>query len=252
TSTGFERVHVPSAPADDGNALGAALLACFEDHPARARPRTSPMSPYLGSTLDAEALDRAEALGGLVDVRPRDVPVEAHAARLLAEGRILGWAQGRAELGPRALGHRSILADPRNPKIKDLINGRVKFREEFRPFAPSILEEYGPEYFEDYQPSPYMERTLVFRPEVRAKVPGVVHEDGTGRLQSVRRDWSPSYHALIEHFRVLTGVPLVLNTSFNVMGKPIIHTVEDALAVFHTTGLDALVLEDRVYEKRRH
>jgi carbamoyltransferase len=175
--------------------------------------------------------------------------VSRRTAELLAQGRIVGWMQGRAELGPRALGHRSILADPRRPDMKDRINSAVKFREEFRPFAPSILHEHGPEYFERYQDSPYMERALVFRPEVREKVPAVVHVDGTGRLQSVRREWCERFHQLLTDFHGITGVPLLLNTSFNVMGKPLVHSVEDAVAAFLTTGLDALVIDDYLIEK---
>jgi carbamoyltransferase len=133
--------------------------------------------------------------------------------------------------------------------MKDRINDRVKFREEFRPFAPSILHEHGPEWFEDYQYGPYMERTLVFRPEVRTRVPAVVHEDATGRLQSVTRELNPRYYDLISAFHGLTGVPIVLNTSFNVMGKPIVHSVEDAIAVFATSGLDALAIDDYLIEK---
>lgn len=131
-----------------------------------------------------------------------------------------------------------------------MLNDRVKFREEFRPFAPSILHEFGPEYFERYQESPYMDRTLRFREEVADRVPGVVHADRTGRLQTVKREWNERYHDLIRAFYDLTGIPIVLNTSFNVMGKPIIHSVEDALAVFYTSGLDALIIEDELIEKQ--
>jgi carbamoyltransferase len=133
--------------------------------------------------------------------------------------------------------------------MKDRINATVKFREEFRPFAPSILHEFGAEYFYDYQESPYMERTLTLREEVRSRIPAVVHVDNTGRLQTVKREWNERYYDLIEAFRRLTGIPIVLNTSFNVMGKPIIHSVEDAVAVFLTSGLDALVIGDHVFEK---
>ncbi|HSS02906.1 MAG TPA: carbamoyltransferase C-terminal domain-containing protein [Kofleriaceae bacterium] len=129
------------------------------------------------------------------------------------------------------------------------MNARVKFREEFRPLAPSILHDHGPAYFDNYQESPYMERTLRFRDDVKTRVPGVVHVDGTGRLQTVKREWNEPYWALITRFHELTGLPLVLNTSFNVMGKPIVHSVEDALAAFFTTGLDALFIEDWVLEK---
>ena len=145
--------------------------------------------------------------------------------------------------------NRSILADPRSPEVKEKINARVKFREEYRPFAPSILHEYGNEYFENYQESPYMERTLKFRKEVYDKVPGVVHVDGTGRLHTVKKEWNEKYHRLITEFYKLTGIPVLLNTSFNVMGKPIVHSVEDAIAVFYTSGLDALVIEDKLFIK---
>jgi carbamoyltransferase len=172
-------------------------------------------------------------------------------AKLIAEGKIVGWVQGRAEFGPRALGNRSILADPRQLNIKDKINALVKFREEFRPFAPSILHEFGPTYFDNYQETPYMERALKFKEEVKHQIPGVVHIDGTGRLQSVRYDYNPKYYNLIKAFHELTGIPILLNTSFNVMGKPIIHSIEDAIAVFMTSGLDVLVIEDKMFVKNQ-
>ena len=246
--TPFRELHVPSAPADDGTALGAALLAFYADHP-EAVPLGGPATPYLGSSLDPGALDRLLRFGGLGGVERLGEEAPARAAELLARGRIVGWVQGAAEYGPRALGNRSILADPRPADMKDRINDGVKFREEFRPFAPAILDAHGAEYFRGYQTSPYMDRTLVFRPEVRNRVPAVVHVNGTGRLQSVRREWNPRFHDLIAAFHAATGVPLVLNTSFNVMGKPIMHSVEDALGVFFTTGLDALFVEDYLLQK---
>ena len=246
-NTPFERLHVFAAPADDGNAVGAALLAHREDHPDHRRiPRVQ--QPYLGSPISARGLENLHDYGGFARV-DRGPEVHVRAAALLAGGKILGWMQGRAELGPRALGNRSILADPRPGEMKDRINARVKFREEFRPFAPSILHEFGDQYFTDYQPSPYMERTLEFRADVRERVPAVVHRDGTGRLQSVTREGNARFHELISAFHQRTGVPLVLNTSFNVMGKPIIHSIEDAVAVFCTSGIDALVIDDTIIEK---
>lgn len=247
-NTPFHQLHVFCAPADDGNAVGAALLAFYDDHPNAAAPQQL-MLPYLGSRLSTESLTMLERFGQGMTMRrcPNDVCQQT--AKLLADGKIIGWAQGRAEFGPRALGNRSILADPRQPEIKAVLNDRVKFREEFRPFAPSILHEYGPEYFENYAESPYMERTLRFRQEVINRVPGVVHVDGTGRLQSVKEDWNARYYHLIREFHSLTGVPLLVNTSFNVMGKPIIHSVEDAVSVLMTSGLDAIVLEDLIIEK---
>jgi carbamoyltransferase len=247
--TPFRSLYVPPAPADDGSALGAAWAAWRADHPDLAPPR-GPLSPYLGSLMDDEALGRlARHAGGLaVEVLPEDRLCE-ETAHLLADGKLVAWVQGRAEFGPRALGNRSILADPRNPGMKDQINARVKFREEYRPFAPSILPEYGADYFEDYRESPYMERALKFRGEVVERVPAVVHVDRTGRLQTVRREWNPRFHRLLEAFHAHTGVPLLLNTSFNVMGKPIVHAVEDAIGVFMTSGLDALVIGDHLFRK---
>lgn len=245
--TPFRRLYVPSAPADDGNAVGAALLACQEDR--AAQHAATPLSPYLGSPVSTDTLDKAERFGRLGFRSLDDGGVIKRTAELLAAGKIVGWVQGRAEFGPRALGNRSILADPRSPHIKKRLNETVKFREGFRPYAPAILHEYGDEYFENYQESPYMERALCFRKEVCDRIPGVVHIDGTGRLQTVKREWNEKFYRLLSVFKDLTGIPLLLNTSFNVRGKPIIHTVEDALAVFHTSDLDVLVIGNRLLEK---
>lgn len=245
--TNFENLHVYSAPGDDGNALGAALLAFNDDQPNRIQP--SLQTPYLGSNIKEETLDNIKAFSQLPYIQTNSTNIIKIAAKMLSEQKIIGWVQGNAEFGPRALGNRSILADPSSPLMKDKINSRVKFREEFRPFAPSILHNHGDQYFHNYQDSPYMERTLAFRKTVTKRVPAVVHIDGTGRLQSVRKDWNPKYHALIEEFFELTGIPLLLNTSFNVMGKPIIHSAEDALTVFHTSGLDAIFIENTIFIK---
>jgi carbamoyltransferase len=248
-ATRFERLSVPCAPADDGNAVGAALLAYYEDHPAE-RPRPGFQTPYLGSAIARSTLERAASSRALPHVRrSNSAELCREVALRLSVGEIVGWVQGRAEFGPRALGHRSILADPRDPAMKDRINAVVKLREGFRPFAPAVLAEHAATYFENYQPSPYMERALRFRPEVRARVPAVVHVDGTGRLQTVTRRDNPLFHALLTAFDDVTGVPMLLNTSFNVMGKPIVHSVEDALAVFTTSALDALVIDDYLFAK---
>ncbi len=244
---GVAALHVPSAPADDGNAIGAAWLALAADRPDW-RPAAGPASPYLGSSIGTEAFERLPAsLGRLRRLAPAAM-VEA-AADILAEGRLLGWAQGRAEFGPRALGNRSILADPRPADAKDLLNAKVKYREAFRPFAPSILAAHGPDWFEEYQDSPFMERTLRWRAAMRSRVPAVVHADGTGRLQSVTAERNPLYAALIEAFARRTGVPILLNTSFNVMGRPILHSAEDAILMFATTGLDAIAVGEWLLEK---
>jgi carbamoyltransferase len=244
----FEKLFVPSAPADDGNALGAAMMAFYEDN-EKAKPTPGFQSPYLGSSVDTKPIQRIVQMGwgGNISHLPKSVAAEA--AQRLADGQLIGWVQGRAEFGPRALGNRSILADARPADAKDKINAKVKYREAFRPFAPSILHEHGAEWFEDYQESPYMERTLKFKPNMRDKVPAVVHADGTGRLQSVKREWNQRYYDLISAFNALTGVPLILNTSFNIMGKPILHSAEDALQMLHTTGLDAVIIEDWLISK---
>jgi len=246
--TPFKNAYLFSAPGDDGNSIGAALLGFYEDHADKQRIPAF-QSPYLGSSIAADKLKALKKYGPGSRMRESDENISAIAANYLAEGKIIGWVQGRAEFGPRALGNRSILADPRSEFIKDRINADVKFREAFRPFAPSILHEYGADYFENYQETPYMERTLKFKQAVLDKVPGVVHVDGTGRLQTVKRSWNNAFYELIDAFYRLTGIPLVLNTSFNVMGKPIIHTAEDALAVFYTSGLDVLIIEDMIIEK---
>ncbi|MGR9105905.1 MAG: carbamoyltransferase family protein [Gammaproteobacteria bacterium] len=247
-ATPFKKLFVPSAPADDGTALGAALLAFCQDHPER-QFNSQQGSPYLGSEIPENRLRRFVQISNTPNVFHFPGSVHVETAKCLSRGQLVGWVQGKAEFGPRSLGNRSILADPRPSTMKDNINARVKFREEFRPFAPSILHEFGPEYFENYQESPYMERTLPFRAEVRAKVPAVVHVNGTGRLQSVTEQSNPKFHALIRAFYDLTGIPILLNTSFNVMGKPIIHSIEDALSVFYTSGLDVLVIHDYLIKK---
>jgi carbamoyltransferase len=239
--TRFTHLHVPSAPADDGNAVGAAWLAYNEDHPTWQRP-CEILSPYLGSHVSTEPLERMQAWEKRLVHRPQTIIEDT--ARLLTEGKLVGWVQGRAEFGPRSLGNRTILADPRPHDAKDLLNAKVKYREAFRPFAPSVLAEDAPEWFENFQDSPYMERTLRWREDKRALVPAVVHEDFTGRLQCVTPERNARYAALLLAFKQLTGVPVLLNTSFNVMGKPILHTTEDALLMFYTCGLDALVIEN--------
>jgi carbamoyltransferase len=173
----------------------------------------------------------------------------AEAAELLAGSKIVGWFQGRAEVGPRALGARSILADPRRADMKDVVNERVKHREGFRPFAPAVLDERGAEYFEGYYPNPFMLLVLPIRPDKRAEIPAVTHVDGTGRLQSVARASNPAFYRLIEEFDRRTGVPVILNTSYNLRGEPIVHRPEEAIADFLTTGMEALLLGNFLVEK---
>lgn len=255
--SGFKNLYVPPAPSDDGNAVGAALLAYRQDHPHHPQTRPQPQrsaraihSPFLGSRIDEKELGQFAAnasMLGHVDVAPGEI--SEYVAEALAQGCVVGWVQGRAEFGPRSLGNRSILADPRDASMKDRINAIVKFREGFRPFAPSILDEYGDEYFEDYSFTPYMEKTLKIRPHLRERIPAVCHVDGTGRLQSVTAGLNPRFHALIEAFRRRTGVPVVLNTSLNVMGKPIVHSAADAVGIYLSSRIDMLVIDDWVFRK---
>jgi carbamoyltransferase len=169
-------------------------------------------------------------------------------AAIIADGKILGWFQGRAEWGPRALGNRSIVADPRRPEMKDILNRRIKHREIFRPFAPSILAERTGEWFERSYPSPFMTLAYAVRPEKRDKIPAPTHVDGTGRLQTVTRQANPRYWQLIKAFERITGVPVVLNTSFN-DNEPIVCHPAEALDCFLRTQMDALVLGDFLITK---
>lgn len=178
-------------------------------------------------SLAVKALEREELLEQVVDA--------------LCEGKVIGWFQGRMEFGARALGNRSILADPRHADMRDILNLKIKLRESFRPFAPSILEEAVEEYFTVSESAPFMERVLTIRPQMRSLIPAVTHVDGSGRLQTVSRETNPLYWDLIDAFRQRTGVPMLLNTSFN-ENEPIVCTPEEAIECFLRTGMDILVL----------
>lgn len=244
----FKNLYIPSAPGDDGNGLGAALYSYYKENPSPVSMHQE-LEPYLGSEIQLSENNALFKHGKLSSIRHLPDSIFRETARLLAQGKLVGWVQGRAEFGPRALGNRSILADPRSPYMKDKINARVKLREPFRPFAPSILHEYGEEYFRDYQDSPFMERTLRYQKEAKKIVPAVVHANNTGRLQSVTERRNPDFYRLIKEFHAITGVPVLLNTSFNIMGKPIIHSLQDAISMFFTSGLDVLVIGDYLIEK---
>jgi carbamoyltransferase len=243
--TPFEHLFIQPAAGDAGNALGAALHVW---HQQLGRPRTWRMDhAFFGPEYSPGELKQVLASRKLAF---REVPdPEGAAAALLSRSKIVGWFQGRAEVGPRALGARSILADPRRAEMKDIVNAEVKHREGFRPFAPSVLDERGAEYFEGYYPNPFMLLVLPIREDKREVIPAVTHVDGSGRLQSVIREGNPAYYRLIEEFDRLTGVPVVLNTSFNLRGEPIVHRPEEALADFLNTGMDALFLGPYLVEK---
>jgi carbamoyltransferase len=242
---GFERVFIQPAASDAGNALGAALWLW---HHQLGRPRLEPMEhafwgPEFSTTACEEALERR----GLRAEQVADAPAEA--ARLLADSRIVGWFQGRAEVGPRALGARSILADPRRADMKDVVNARVKRREAFRPFAPSVLDERGPRWFECYHPNPFMLLVLPVLPERRERIPAVTHVDGSARVQAVSEASNRAFHRLIAEFERRTGVPVVLNTSFNLRGEPIVLRPDEAVHDFLASDMDALFLGDLLVRK---
>ncbi|HJO61660.1 MAG TPA: carbamoyltransferase C-terminal domain-containing protein, partial [Desulfobacterales bacterium] len=175
------------------------------------------------------------------------------AAKLVADGGVVGWFQGRMEFGQRALGSRSILADPRKPDMKDRVNIAVKFRERFRPFAPAILEERVLDYFiiPENTTVPYMEKAFPFRDDKKMEVPAVVHEDGTGRLQTVSRSLKPEFYEMISEFNKITGTPLVLNTSFNLAGDPIVSSPKEAVQTFYSSGITALVIGSFLLLKKK-
>ena len=243
--TPFTRAFVSSCPDDSGVSVGAALWVYHVHGKGRMRPMHH--HNYWGPGFDGEIQDTLEKFK-IPYRRSEDAPREA--ARLIAEGRLVGWFQGRMEFGQRALGNRSILADPRRLETKDLVNLAVKYRESFRPFAPAILAERTMDWFEtDSGDVPFMERVYMFRDEMKDKVPAVVHVDGSGRLQTVRREDNARFYMLIEAFEAATGVPIVLNTSFNLNGEPIVCSPTDAIRTFYSCGLDCLFLGDFLGEK---
>ncbi len=240
-----EKMFVQPAATDDGVALGAAL-APYVDNNGKL-PNKPMRHAYWGPCFDDEAIESALRTYKL---RYTQLPDPAStAAELLAQGKILGWFQGRMEFGPRALGSRSILADPRDPKMKVKVNNAVKFREWWRPFAPSLKKEAAGEYLESATDSPFMILTAQVRPEKRALIPSVTHVDGSARPQTVEKEINPLYWRLIDEFEKRTGVPVIMNTSFNLRGEAIVHTPTDAIRTFFSSGMDALVIGSFLVEK---
>lgn len=245
---GFERCFFQPACHDAGTSAGAAL---YVEHVILGRPRRIPTNKtdYLGPSFDHDALRAALGRGGLA-VRELGDPAD-HAAERLAAGAIIGRFDGAAEFGPRALGNRSIIAPPGPERFKDTLNARVKFREPFRPFAPSVLERRCGDYFERDTPSPFMLRVYRTRDEHRDTLGAVTHVDGGARVQTVNAAQNPGYHDLIAAYGRRTGTDCVLNTSFNIRGEPIVQTPDDALRCFFTTDMDDLYLGPFHVEKRR-
>jgi carbamoyltransferase len=249
--SGFKNIYIQPAAGDSGGALGTAFYVYSA---VLNNPRTFEMKHALwgpGFTNDEirATLHRVEAVYDTID---DENDLLERTARMIADGKVVGWFQGRLEFGPRALGARSLLADPRNPKMKEIINAKVKFREAFRPFAPAVLKENAHEYFEmpPGMDAPFMLLVPKVREEKRRIIPAVTHQDGTGRVQTVTETDNGRYYRLIREFGRLTGVPVVLNTSFNVRGEPIVCTPDDAYHTFVHTGIDALVIGDFVVTQK--
>lgn len=238
----FKDIWVQPAAGDAGCSLG---IPFYIWNQLLGHPRGFVLEHgYWGPEFSEADLQQAIRTHGLKAQRVEDV--ERQTAQLLSEGRVIGWFQGRMEWGPRALGNRSILADPRRADMKDVINGKVKFREPYRPFAPSVLEEHVADYFHFSGASPFMTFVCRVRDEKTATIPAVTHVDGTARIQTVSRTHNPRYWRLIDEFQSLTSVPVVLNTSFNVRGEPIVCTPDDAVRCFLKTDIDYLVLGDLI------
>lgn len=246
-NTPFSKVYIPPAGHDAGTSMGSALY--LYNH-ILDNPRAAPVfNPFTGSRF------ANETIAALLDEKKIEYEIlEAEklfdkVVNCIVKGGVVGWFQGRAEFGPRALGHRSILADPRRTDVKEILNLKIKRRESFRPFAPSILKEFVPEYFELSDNAPFMERVFVIRQEKRKIIPAVTHVDGTGRLQTVDKNIEPKYHGLISHFYNQTGVPVLVNTSFN-ENEPIVNTPQEALDCYLRTQMDMLVMENCVIERK--
>jgi carbamoyltransferase len=240
-----QNLFVQPAASDDGVALGAAL-APFLDGGQRlpARPMRH---AYWGPRFDDNAIESALKTYKIRYSRLSDPA--ATAAEFLTQGKILGWYQDRMEFGPRALGSRSIIADPRDPEMNSKVNNAVKFREWWRPFAPSLKKEIAPEYLESAYDSPFMILTAQVRSEKRQVIPSVTHVDGSARPQTVEKEINPLYYRLIDEFGKRTGVPVIMNTSFNLRGEAIVHTPTDAIRTFFSSGMDALVLGSFIVNK---
>jgi len=235
----FTGIYIPSASYDAGTAIGSALFLYNE---ILGYERIEPMySAYLGQSFSDDEMESLLNERKIKYSRFSEEETIRKTAELLAEGYVIGWFQGKTEFGPRSLGNRSVLVDPSRPDAKDLLNAKIKKRESFRPFAPSILREYVSEYFEHDDEAYFMEKVLQIKSEKRKIIPAVTHIDGSGRLQTVHKEISPKYYALIDKFREMKGIPILLNTSFN-ENEPIVNTPQEALDCFLRTAMDALVL----------
>lgn len=247
--SGFDNVWIQPAAGDDGIAIGCAYYGWLEI--LKQRRNFVMDHSYVGRRYsDQEVADSASKfLVRIQTTQTKSNDIAKDTAKLLADQKVIGWFQDRSEFGPRALGNRSLLADPRKPEMKDILNSRVKHRQPFRPFAPIVLYERAKEIFEGEEDSPFMLIAKNVRPEWRDKIPAIVHVDGTARVQTVREETNPTLYRLLKEFDALTGVPVLINTSFNVKGEPIIETPRDAVICFLTTGIDHLVMHDTLVSK---
>ncbi len=252
--SGFEELYIQPAPGDSGAALGAALWAY---HTVLGNPRSFRMDhAYWGKEFKNGAVSsflKSE------NIAYREISNDDHLFDLVTDklinGQVIGWYQGRFEWGPRALGNRSILADPRNPDMKDIVNSKIKFREPYRPFAPSVLAENVADYFDlggaqQQYPLRYMLYVTPVKPEARAILPAITHVDNTARVQSVHKETNPRYYDLIQRFGSATGVPVLLNTSFNLRGEPVVTTPANAFSTFSRSEMDCLVMGNYIVEKK--
>lgn len=243
----FEQVFVPPASGDAGTAIGACYLAMQDHQPGKRMFPVKNYNFYLGSYFsDDEVLEALDATQLKVN-QPDDL--DKLVAEKLANGKIVGWFQGQSEFGPRALGNRSILCRPYPAEMKDYLNDRVKFREPFRPFAPAVLWEHAHEYFQINQESPHMLLAVQVVPEKYRQIPAVVHIDGSCRVQTVTLESNKRLYNLLQAFKTTTGIPVLLNTSFNIKGQPIVNTPSEAIRCYQTTKIDCLVMHDYFAEK---
>ncbi len=245
-SCSFEDLYITPPASDCGVSMGCALYGYLQ---VLKQPKVKfDYTDYLGKSYDTVSIERdLSPYRKLVHIE-EEADICARAASLMTSGNIIGWFQNGSEFGPRTLGNRTIMCDPRNPSMKEILNAKVKAREAFRPFAPSALEEYAREFF-DVDRSPYMLLTADVHPEMREKVPTITHVDGSARLQTVRQEHNPLFHRVIEKFFALTAVPVVLNTSFN-RQEPIVETPEDAIRCFLNTQIDYLCIQNFLVSKK--
>ena len=247
----FENIHIPPSPGDAGSAVGCAqyLYFSYKNQKRIIQENTKNVieNVYVGPSYSKNEIWEFLKSNKIEFDELDELSTIKKCAKLISEGNVVGWYQGKMEWGPRALGNRSILADPRRKEMKDILNEKIKHRESFRPFAPSILEEFYSEYFDISVPSPYM---LMVAPVKKPdKIPAVTHVDGTGRVQTVSKTSNPLYHKLISQFYELTGVPVIINTSMNVRGEPIVNTPEQAHNMLTKTDMDYLFMNNFMVKK---